>query len=94
MKIILKSYKNYRNTHNRIIKAAKENHDKEAVAENKNNSFDLRKIINGIANFKSKKKTIPTELNIVNGVSRDPQVVCEEQITFFVNVKKNLSDNV
>ena len=74
--------KNYSNTLNRTIKAAKQNHYKEAVAENKNNSSDLSKIINEIANFKSKKKTIPTELDTVNGTSRNPQVICEELNTF------------
>ena len=91
---MLKNYKNYCNILSRIIKAAKENHYKEAVAENKNNSLDLWKIKNEIANFKSKQKTIPTELHTVNGVSRDPQVICEELNTFFVNIWKNLADNI
>ena len=54
--IMLKNYKNYCNTLKRTIKAAKRNHYKEAVVENKNTSSDLWKIINKIENFKTKKK--------------------------------------
>ena len=91
---MLKNHKNYCNTLNKTIKAAKESHYGEAVAGNKSNSSDLWKIIFEIANFKSKKKTIPTELDTVNNVSRDPQVICEELNTLFVNVAKNLVDNI
>ena len=71
---MLKNYKKYRNTLGGTIKAANltKKHYKEAIAENISNLLNLWKIINQIVTSKSKKKTIPTELDIVNGVTGDP----------------------
>ena len=85
---MLKNYKNYRNTLNRTIKAAKENYCTTKKGLQKTKSFDLWKIMNNISSFKSKKKLIARELDTVYGVSRDQQVICEELNTFLSTSEK------
>ena len=85
-------YKLYRNTLNRTIKSAKETYYRRTFQANKNNSAKVWNLINDIVNLKPKKKNFPTELETHDGITQDPQQICNKLNDFFVNVGKNLAD--
>ena len=88
-------YKKYRNSLNRVIKTAKQNYDDEPIEANKNNQDQIWKIVQCLAQLKSKTKTLPTELKVGDKELLDDQeAICYEFNQFFANIGNNLSDHL
>ena len=95
-KKLLKNYKNYRNLLNRTINrpTAKKHYYMYVITENKTNQINLWKVINEIGSFKTKTRSILNELRTNNGLTKDPEIICNTLNNFFINVGKNLANSI
>ena len=64
------------------------------ITENKTNQINLWKVINEIRSFKTKTKPIFNELKTNNGLTTDPDVICDTSNHFFINVGKNVANSI
>ena len=49
---------------------------------------------NEIGSFKTKTKPILNELKTNNGLTKDPEIICNTLNDFFINVRKNLTNSI
>ena len=64
------------------------------ITENKTNQTNSWKVINESGNFKTKTKPILNELKTNNGLTKDPEIICNSLYNFFINVGKNLDNSI
>ena len=64
------------------------------ITANKTNHINLWKVINEIESFKTKTKPILNELKTNNGLTKDPEIICNTLNNFFINGGKNLANSI
>ena len=66
-----------------------------AITKNKTNQTNLWKVINEIGSSKMKTKPILNELKTNNGLTKEPEIICNTTLNnFFINVGKNLANSI
>ena len=63
-----------------------------AITENKTNQTNLWKVISEIGSFKT--KPILNKLKTNNGLTTDPEIICNTLNNFLINVGKNLANSI
>ena len=90
----LKIYKLFRNTLNRTIKSAKQNYYKEKIGANRDNQENLWKIVNELAQLKTKSKTFPTDLECEEGKLQNPIAICNKMNSYFAGIGEKLAESI
>ena len=88
-------YKAYRNTLNRLLRLAKQNHYHNVLNEHKGNSRKAWEVINELA-FDTKKTSIPPTklITTLGDTITDQQSIAEEFNKYFVNLGKSVADSI
>ena len=88
-------YKAYRNTLNRSLRLAKQNHYHNILNEHKGNLKKAWEVINELAFDKKKTNIPPTKLITTLGDTiTDQQSIAEEFNKYFVNIGKSMADSI
>ena len=88
-------YKTYRNTLNRSLKLAKQNHHHNILNEHIGNLKKAWEVINELAFNKKKTSILPTKLITTLGDTiTDQQSIAEEFNKHFVNIGKSMVDSI
>ena len=87
MKSLLKTTK--KSTICRIELLEQEQHYIKPKTANKTNQTNLWKVINVTGTFKTKTEQIPSELKTINGLTKDPEIICHT-LNNFVNIGKSM----
>ena len=90
---LLENYKKYRNLLNRAINTTKEHYYIKVITENNTNQTNLWKVINEIEPSKAKiNQFLMNHVN--NGLTKDPEIICNTLKNFFINIGKNLANSI